>query len=124
MGNCLRKSIFFPYNDSTVSLDNLTAAYSTFDASINENADNFTAEGLIENFAVRWQGYVKIQTTGQYVFTPGVMMVCASGSMEIRLLINGRCKQPPRLIRRQFNSLPAVGFACKWIITKLVVAKR
>ncbi|WP_341882713.1 LamG-like jellyroll fold domain-containing protein [Synechococcus sp. UW140] len=82
MGNSLRKSIYFPYNDSAVSLDNLTAAYSTFDASINEYTDNFAAEGLIDNFAIRWQGYVKIETTGQYIFTP-------RGDDGLRLKVNG-----------------------------------
>ena len=82
MGNSLRKSIYFPYNDSTVSLDSLTAAYSTFDASINEYNENFVAEGLIDNFAIRWQGYVKIETTGQYIFTP-------RGDDGVRLKVNG-----------------------------------
>ncbi len=81
MGNSLRKSIYFPYNDSSVSLDSLTAAYTSFDATINKNFDGFTAEGLTDNFAVRWQGYVKIQTTGQYVFT-------ARGDDGMRLKVN------------------------------------
>ena len=81
MGNSLRKSIYFPYNDSSVSLDSLTAAYTSFDATINKNSSGFEAEGLIDNFAVRWQGYVKIQTTGQYVFT-------ARGDDGMRLKVN------------------------------------
>ena len=81
MGNSLRKSIYFPYNDASVSLDSLTAAYTSFDATINKNFDGFTAEGLIDNFAVRWQGYVKIETTGQYIFT-------ARGDDGLRLKVN------------------------------------
>lgn len=114
MGHSLRKSIYFPYNDSSVSLDSLTAAYTSFDATINKDFDGFTAEGLTDNFAVRWQGYVKIQTTGQYVFT-------ARGDDGLRLKVNNNqvINQWQVQGATSYNSSPIQLTAGSWVPLQL-----
>jgi hypothetical protein len=114
MGNSLRKSIYFPYNDSSVSLDSLTAAYTSFDATINKNSSGFEAEGLVDNFAVRWQGYVKIQTTGQYVFT-------ARGDDGMRLKVNNNqvINQWQVQGATSYNSAPIQLTAGSWVPVQL-----
>jgi len=114
MGNSMRKSIYFPYNDSNVSLDSLTAAYTTFDATINESSTEFHAEGLVDNFAVRWQGYLKIQTTGQYVFT-------ARGDDGIRLKVNNNQVINEWKVQgaTSYNSAPIQLTAGSWIGAEL-----
>jgi len=114
MGNSLRKTIYFPYNDSNVSLDSFTAAYTTFDATINESSTEFHAEGLVDNFAVRWQGYLKIQTTGQYTFT-------ARADDGIRLKVNNNQVINEWKVQgaTSYNSAPIQLTAGSWVPVQL-----
>ena len=70
LGQGLKQAIYTNYKSSQGALPaNAEAGATLFDAnSINESDSTFDDNGLYDLFATRWEGYVRINETGSYVF--------------------------------------------------------
>ena len=86
LGQGLKQTIYTNYKSSQGALPaNAEAGATLFDANgINESDSTFDDNGLYDLFATRWEGYVRINETGSYVFrttsNDGVKLTLKNGN--------------------------------------------